>query len=95
MHDDLEQEFEERSTGLQHHSHFPIDCAFCRGTGVHPSTMKDINFRLCPVCHGKGQLDIHLDRDNCKSCLRCGSSGKEPDVTPVKPCHVCGGRGVI
>ena len=94
MHDVLE-EFEEHIAGLHDHSHFPLDCAFCSGTGVHPATMKDINYKLCPVCHGRGQLDIHLDQDHCKPCLRCASSGKEPGVVPVIPCHTCKGFGVV
>jgi DnaJ-class molecular chaperone len=95
LHDSLDQEFEEKKMGLPHHHHFHLDCAFCRGTGVHPSTMKDINHQLCPVCHGRGELEVHLDQDNCKPCLRCGSSGEEPDAAPLKPCCACGGRGIV
>lgn len=94
MHDELDQEYEEKSTGVHFHEHFPLDCAFCRGTGVHPSTMRSINHELCPVCKGTGQQEVRLDRDNCKPCLRCGSSGREPDTNPYQPCTVCGGRGV-
>jgi DnaJ-class molecular chaperone len=95
MHDELDQDIEERSTGVHSHEHFPLDCAFCRGTGVHPNTMKEINYQLCPVCKGKGLMDIKLDRDKCKPCIRCGSSGKEPDAAPLTPCTACGGRGVL
>ncbi len=80
---------------MQNHQHFPLDCVFCRGTGIHPSTMKSINHQLCPVCKGKGLLDVHLDRDKCKPCLQYGSSGREPGVDPLKPCSSCGGRGVV
>jgi DnaJ-class molecular chaperone len=95
MHDELDQEYEERSTNALSHLHFPLDCAFCRGTGVNPSTMNLINHQQCPVCKGKGISDIRLDRDNCKPCLHCVSSGRESDSLPLKPCIVCGGKGVL
>ena len=94
MHDGPDQEYEEQSTGQLYHSHLPLDCAFCSGTGVHPGTMKDINHRPCPICQGKGHLDIH-DRDNYKPCTLCGGSGKEPDIKLLKPCRACRGWGVI
>jgi DnaJ-class molecular chaperone len=95
MHDELDQEYEERSTYVVSHQHFPLDCVYCRGTGVNPATMKLINHQQCPVCKGKGISDIHLDQDNCKPCLHCGSSGLESDSLPLKPCTVCGGKGVL
>jgi DnaJ-class molecular chaperone len=96
MHDELEQEYEEKVTQGHTHAHnVPLDCAFCKGTGVDPNTMKDINHKLCPVCGGKGlsKFTGHMV-DTCKPCLRCGASGREPGSEPLKPCTSCGGYGV-
>jgi DnaJ-class molecular chaperone len=98
MHDELDQEYEEELTqgsDHQHHRRSSLDCAFCRGTGVHPSTMHLLNHSHCPVCEGTGIMKFKGDLNHCQPCLRCGSSGREPDSNPPKPCSSCGGYGVI
>jgi DnaJ-class molecular chaperone len=94
MHEELEQDYEEESTGIDSGPPSRINCAFCRGTGVHPATMKVLNHELCPVCKGVGILEINGSRDYRNHCSRCGGSGREPE-SEFKPCTVCGGYGIL
>ncbi len=70
-------------------------CAFCRGTGVHPSTMNSLDYDRCPVCKGTGILDFNGHQREYNPCGRCGGSGQEPAIMLPKPCPTCGGRGLI
>jgi hypothetical protein len=41
MHDELEnEELEEEHVHVYSSGPFRFDCTFCKGTGVHPATMK-------------------------------------------------------
>jgi len=96
MHEELEQDFEEEHTHVEHqHGPFHADCAFCKGTGVHPATLKEINFTHCPSCHGRGMLEFKGNRSSYSACGRCRGTGKEPGEGKPEPCHVCGGRGMV
>ncbi len=96
MHEDLEQDYEEEHTHVeQKDGPFRMDCAFCKGTGVHPATMKDINFKRCPACDGKGSLEFKGKRSSYSSCSKCGGTGREPNDKRFDPCHVCGGHGLV
>jgi DnaJ-class molecular chaperone len=73
---------------------FQADCAFCRGTGVHPGTMKSITFSACPVCQGKGILKFAGSRSDYATCSQCNRSGRESGSQEIKPCPACGGYGI-
>lgn len=66
------------------------ECAFCRGTGVHPGTRM-----TCTTCGGVGQVEIPTD---AVVCPRCGGSG-HADTMDEHPanlsCTYCGGKGVV
>jgi DnaJ-class molecular chaperone len=74
---------------------FRRQCAFCRGTGVHPASMMSLNHERCPVCQGSGLLDFNGHEREYNLCGRCAGSGQEPGVTPPKPCPTCAGKGLI
>jgi len=67
-------------------------CKTCGGNGAEPGS----KVITCPVCHGQGQ--IHTQRRtifgniaSSTTCQRCDGDGKVPE----KPCHTCGGSGVM
>ena len=96
MHDELEQEYiEEEYDAVDTSGPFHIDCAFCSGTGVHPGTMKSLTHRHCPICQGKGMLQITGSRKDIDVCAQCGGTGRDLNSTPVEPCRVCGGYGLV
>jgi DnaJ-class molecular chaperone len=74
---------------------FRRQCAFCRGTGVHPAAMMSLNHERCPVCQGSGLLDFNGHEREYNLCGRCAGSGQEPEVTPPVPCPTCAGKGLI
>ena len=95
MHDELEEEYLQQFDEKRPHNHpVSLDCPFCKGTGVHPSTMNQLDHQRCPVCEGTGLMKFTGDLAHCKPCVHCGSSGREPDSSPFEPCSVCGGHGV-
>ena len=96
MHEEPEEEFidgehDESDTS----GPFNIDCAFCVGTGVHPGTMRSLTHSHCPTCQGKGILKLTANRNDYGPCPRCKDTGREPDSTKIKPCHTCGGYGIV
>jgi DnaJ-class molecular chaperone len=96
MHEELEQDFEEEQTHVEPRpGPFNTDCAFCKGTGVHPASLKDISFVHCPSCHGTGMLEFKDSRISYTSCSQCAGSGREAGNGKIEPCHVCGGRGMV
>lgn len=75
-------------------NYFRRACAFCRGTGVHPATMKLLSHQRCPVCEGKGVLEYNSNRRNYNNhCHRCDATGREPQTTDIIPCKECKGYG--
>ena len=74
---------------------FHIDCAFCRGTGVHPATMKLLNHRQCHLCRGTGLVHFFSDRKNFSTCPHCLGKGRESEPDSIKPCNHCGGKGIV
>jgi DnaJ-class molecular chaperone len=98
LHEEWYEEFEEEEQVQPRHygpGPFRRQCAFCRGTGVHPGSMMSINHDRCPLCEGTGLLDFKGHERDYNPCGRCDGSGIDPDVSPVKPCPTCGGRGLI
>jgi DnaJ-class molecular chaperone len=73
---------------------FKKDCAFCNGTGVHPGTMKSMDFERCPACEGQGLVEIKADRQDFGTCTQCNGSGVDPKAKPLDYCRVCGGLGI-
>jgi DnaJ-class molecular chaperone len=95
-HDEWEDEYgEEEHHQPDTHGPFRTQCAFCKGTGVDPATMKMLAHELCPVCKGLGVQDFKGDRSSYIRCSKCGGEGKEPVAEPAKPCSVCCGRGLV
>ena len=94
MHDELEEEYADILYPKDHEHPVSLDCPFCRGTGVHPATMDQINYSRCPVCGGTGVMKFANDLQHCLPCIRCASSGREPDSNPLVPCSACAGHGV-
>ncbi len=74
---------------------FRSACAFCRGTGVHPASMKMLNHQQCPVCLSKGVLEFNSNRLNFEHCNRCDRSGREPQTDAIIPCTKCKGQGRV
>ncbi len=67
-------------------------CKTCNGSGAEPGT----KVITCPKCHGQGQIrttrrTIFGNIASSTTCDRCDGMGKIPE----KPCHTCGGRGVL
>jgi len=75
--------------------HFHIDCAFCRGTGVHLATMKSLTHAVCPACQGKGILEFAGSRKDYSACRWCEGAGREPDPKTIAPCRACHGYGIL
>ncbi len=69
------------------------ECAFCRGSGVHPNTRM-----TCSVCDGVGRAEV---APGSVRCPHCGGSGRTADCDDcpwpdsVFPCEHCKGVGVI
>jgi len=70
-----------------------VECAFCRGTGVHPNTRM-----TCIVCHGVGRIEV---APGSVRCPHCGGSGRTADCKDcnfpqsVFPCQHCKGVGFV
>jgi DnaJ-class molecular chaperone len=94
MHEEFEDYYEEEDTGVDTVDPSRINCAFCRGTGVHPATMKLLNHKLCPVCKGVGILELDGSRNYRNHCSRCEGCGREPG-SELEPCTSCGGWGIL
>jgi DnaJ-class molecular chaperone len=95
MHDELDEYYLEQFDEKQPvNRRVSLDCPFCKGTGVHPATMNQLDYSRCPVCEGTGLMKFPGDLANCTPCVHCGSSGREPDSNPLEPCSVCRGFGV-
>jgi DnaJ-class molecular chaperone len=95
-HDEWEEEY-----GEEEHHHvdtsgpFRTQCAFCKGTGVNPATMKMLDHQSCPVCKGVGVHEFKGNRSSYNQCSKCGGSGKDPKSEAIKPCSVCSGQGIV
>ena len=74
---------------------FRSACAFCRGTGVHPATMKDLNHKQCPVCQSKGVLEFNANRRFFEHCSYCNRLGHDPQSVALVPCPKCKGYGRV
>jgi DnaJ-class molecular chaperone len=95
MHDILEQEYIDLIYDrADTPGPFTIDCAFCRGTGVHPATMHLLDHSQCPTCRGRGTLRFINGRENYQICPQCSSTGREPESAALIPCCTCGGDGI-
>jgi molecular chaperone DnaJ len=67
-------------------------CKTCGGNGAEPGS----KVVTCPKCHGQGQIrttrrTIFGNVASSIACDRCNGMGKIPE----KPCHTCGGSGVL
>ena len=67
-------------------------CKTCGGNGAEKSS----KITTCPKCHGQGQIrttrqTIFGAVASATSCDRCEGTGQIPE----KPCHTCGGRGIL
>jgi DnaJ-class molecular chaperone len=90
-HDDFPEEYmEEKETNP-----FFLNCAFCKGTAVHPATMKSLSHERCPVCSGRGMVEYKGYRSEYTSCQRCRGTGREPGSIPIDVCYSCNGKGII
>ena len=95
-HDEWEDEYgEQEYRQPDDHGPFRAQCAFCRGTGVDPATMKLLAHEQCPVCKGAGVQDFKGNRSSYSKCSKCGGNGIDPGSEPTKPCTVCGERGQV
>lgn len=87
---DLTISFKDAVFGTKSEIHFKHNetCESCHGTGCEAGASR----KTCPTCNGMGQI-----RRNAgffavqQTCPDCGGSGTKID----KPCHECGGRGVV
>ena len=66
-----------------------VVCAFCRGSGHDPFELLS-KMSLCPVCGGKGKVEIVQP---WRRCAFCGGTGAHPDTRLT--CTVCMGRGRV
>jgi len=65
-----------------------IPCENCKGSGTNPGSSR----RVCPDCHGSGQVQRQTGFMNFASpCPRCGGSGS----LSGDPCSRCGGDGRV
>ena len=67
-------------------------CKTCRGSGGQEGS----KIVTCPKCHGQGQIrttrrTIFGNVASAISCDKCQGQGKIPE----KPCHTCGGNGIL
>src|SRR4030043_46496 len=74
---------------------FHIDCAFCRGTGVHPATMSFLNHSQCPSCKGNGLFYFTGSPRDYNPCPLCQSTGRDSDSESIALCGNCGGKGIV
>jgi DnaJ-class molecular chaperone len=98
LHEEWDEEFEGKEhSNLDHFGPGPFrrECAFCKGTGVHPGTMLSLTHDHCPTCRGTGLLEFKGNRKDFNPCGRCGGTGREGDLPSVKQCRTCQGRGLI
>jgi len=96
VHDEWEEEYgEEEHHYIPSSGPFRIQCAFCKGTGVDPPTMKYLAHKTCPVCKGEGVLEFEQDRSNYHTCHKCSGNGRDPDSKEIKPCPACSGKGIV
>lgn len=64
-----------------------MKCALCSGHGILRGTADAI----CPVCRGKGEVNIPGPVIKCVSCRGRGSYPKGTNIT----CTVCRGKGYV
>jgi DnaJ-class molecular chaperone len=96
MHEELiPEDIEEEYTPPDNLDSFRMACTFCKGTGVHPATMKSLAHALCPTCKGRGILDFRGNRYSFRTCWRCGGTGREFQSASIRPCHTCRGYGIV
>jgi len=62
-------------------------CGFCKGTGIPPSKKSG----ACPVCAGKGTVDVGPRAVVCAYCRGAGTSILNRSLS----CPVCRGKGVV
>ena len=60
-----------------------VDCRFCGGTGKGLT-----GFYLCPVCQGKGQVEVFSPPEKCRPC-----NGTGKDLLGTTTCRNGGGTG--
>jgi len=61
-------------------------CAFCKGSGVHPS-----HRYTCIVCHGRGVIPAPPEAER-SICPDCGGRGR---TCFRGPCLACKGKGFV
>ena len=96
MHDEPEDVYEsEGSTSIDYSTQYRVKCAFCSGTGVHPATMKSLSHGQCPVCTGRGIIELKTSRDRYHHCHTCDGSGRGTGSEDPVPCSDCQGTGIV
>ncbi len=64
-----------------------IQCAFCKGTGIHPGS----RVGKCVSCRGQGEVKVKSSVIQCHICKGRGKSLNSPKLS----CLQCKGIGVI
>lgn len=62
-----------------------VTCCFCNGKGFHETKGQ------CPVCNGKGTLNIPVSSTKCTKCKGKGVLGLQSDFE--RKCPSCKGTG--
>src|SRR4051794_14918363 len=76
-----------------------IECRFCEGSGLFPSTTNGPEFETepCPVCKGLGANLVAGNWYTWVGCRYWGGTGwgwDEQGMFYGETCRVCGGRGM-
>jgi len=66
-----------------------VKCAFCKGRGVDPFPVLS-PISTCPVCNGKGAVQIRKPYNNCPAC-----EGTGVYIRSHLYCWTCKGKGVV
>lgn len=65
-----------------------IKCAFCKGAGKDPFGLSKLSD--CPICHGKGTVEVTKPYEKCKAC-----DGRGVYIRSHLYCWPCRGKGVV
>jgi len=65
-----------------------IKCAFCKGKGKDPFGLSKLS--NCPICHGKGTVEVKKPYEKCRAC---GGGGVY--IRSHLYCWPCRGKGVV
>lgn len=77
-----------------------VECAYCKGKGTYIYLKKGAKGTFgqkpdyeakCPVCSGRGKVEIE---EPARTCAFCGGTGKSKRRS-LATCPVCQGRGLV